>query len=125
MATAKQKKIEQEYSVTLKIKGSKLEKMAVSANKIGVEVVKVRKASVMVPLTGEWTLTERPGSDFRPRVWNNTDGREIIWHPAYPEPTKPCVLLGKHYSGMLPKLKYKLIMLSPSQRGGIWIMLSA
>jgi len=88
MATVKQKRVvEPEFSVTLKIKGAKLETMATAAKKIGVEVVKVRKASVMVPTTGEWTLTEEHPveSHWRCKVWSNPDGREIIWEPAYEE----------------------------------------
>jgi hypothetical protein len=82
--------VEPEFSVTLKIKGSKLETMATAAKKIGVEVVKVRKASVSVPPTGEWKLTEDNSANehnrhYRCKVWSNPDGREIIWEPAYEE----------------------------------------
>jgi hypothetical protein len=77
MAPTKQKRVEQEYSVTLKIKGSKLEEMAQSAKKIGVEVVRVRKASVMKPATGQWKLTEDNSKNehnqhYRYMVWSNT-----------------------------------------------------
>lgn len=91
MATAKQKRVaEPEFSVTLKIKGSKLETMATAAKKIGVEVVRVRKASVMLPLPGAWKLTQDNSKNehnqhYRYKVWDNPDGREIVMEQAYEE----------------------------------------
>jgi hypothetical protein len=97
MATAKQQRVESEYSVTLKISGAKLEPMSASAKKIGVEVVKVKKfvEPAVVHAEGEWTEHPKPESEWAVTWvrWTNPDGRSI----RYDEITDPDDQ--KHYGG--------------------------
>jgi hypothetical protein len=75
MATAKQQRVESEYSVTLKIKASKLETMADAAKKIGVEVRGVEKIISTAP--GEWATKWVEHERYMKPVLLNTDGRII------------------------------------------------
>jgi hypothetical protein len=75
-----------QFAVTLVIEGSRLETMSGRAKEtFGDNLLRVEKVQ-KIAIPGEWTLTEeRTDGTYRNKVWENTDGREIVWQKPYDE----------------------------------------
>lgn len=87
MATAKQQQAETEYTVTLRIAGSKVKAMADAAKKIGVAVGSVEKTVLSAP--GEWSDEWIKDERYINPVLYNTDGRVIQRFEQYDENNQP------------------------------------
>src|SRR5277367_2490101 len=83
MSKAKQQQGEPEYTVTLRIAGSKVKAMADAAKKIGVAVGSVEKTVLSAP--GEWSNEWIKDQRYTDPVLHNTDGRVIQRFEKYGE----------------------------------------
>src|SRR5208283_1327940 len=87
MATAKQQQAEPEYTVTLRIAGSKVKAMADAAKNIGVVVGNVEKTVSTAP--GEWATEWVKVDGYTTPVLVNTDGRIIQRFEEYGDDDQP------------------------------------